>query len=60
MVISGSKKAQTVFFSVILWVLVAYLKFYFRVNVSCKLAFEEKTCKIIAIKFVNFSSVFHS
>ena len=28
--------------------------FYFRVEVSCKVAFEERTCNIIVNKFVSF------
>ena len=55
MLVGGSKEAPTVLFLVILRVLIAYLQFYFKVEVSCKLFFEEQSCEIIVNKFVSFS-----
>ena len=54
MVVGGSKESQMVLFLVILQIPKVYLQFYFRVKVSCKLAFKERTCKIIVNKFVSF------
>ena len=42
LVVGGSKETRTVSFLVILRILVAYVQFYFRVHVSCRVAFEEK------------------
>ena len=49
------KKDELFFFYVTLQVLVACLQFYFRVEVSCKVAFEERTCKIFVNKIVILS-----
>ena len=50
----GGKETRTVPFLVFLRVLVVYVQFYFRVQGSCKVAFEERTCNIIVNKFVCF------
>ena len=54
MVVGGSKESQMVLFLVILQIPKTYLQFYFKVKVTCKLAFEERACKIIVNKFVSF------
>ena len=56
MIESGGKEVRTVLFLVILQVFRAYLHCYFKVKVICKLAFEERTCKIIVNKFISFLS----
>ena len=45
---------QNVLSLVLLGVLVTYLQFYFGVLISGKVAFEERPCKTIDNKFVNF------
>ena len=49
--VDGSKEAQTVPFLVILRVLVAYVKFYFRLQVSCKVDFEERTYVALSLRY---------
>ena len=54
MAAGGSKETRTVLLLVIIQVLGAPLHFYFRILVSCKVAFEERTCKIIVNKLGSF------
>ena len=54
MVVRGSKETRIVLFLSILRVLVPYLQSYFRVKISCKLDFVERTSKIIVSKFESF------
>ena len=49
------KMHELFFFLVILRVLIAYLQSYSRVKFSCKLASEERTCKVTINKFVSVS-----
>ena len=49
--VDGSEEAQTVPFLVILRVLVAYLQFYFRLQVSCKVDFEERTYVALSLRY---------
>ena len=49
MVVGVRKEGQTVPFLIILRVLVAYAQFYSRVQISCKVAFEERIYKTLSL-----------
>ena len=57
MVVGSSKYALTIPFATFLWVAVAYLQLYFEVQVSCKVAFKERTSNIIVKENVCFLSI---